>query len=142
MSADELLDALSALRRATRRAADRPAKLASLTGAQIELVRLVRRHPGISVAEAAEELRLAPNTVSTLVRRLSDAGVLLRAADDADRRVARLDLQPRLRREVEAWRDRRVERIERAVAALPAGDRRKLEAAVPVLARLAQEIDA
>ncbi|HEV2590778.1 MAG TPA: helix-turn-helix domain-containing protein [Gaiellaceae bacterium] len=140
MPADQFLDALSALQRATRRAIARPAKLAPLTGAQLELVRLVRRNPGISVTDAAAELRLAPNTVSTLVRQLTDERVLVRTADASDRRVARLDLPPGLRREVEAWRDRRVEAMEAALAALTPEERTKLEAALPALARLAAEV--
>ena len=49
-----------------------------LPTAQSELLRLVAARPGISVAEAARELRLAPNTVSTLVGRLADQGLLSR----------------------------------------------------------------
>ena len=75
---DELLEALSAVRRAVRRRADRPVELLALTGAQLELVRLLRREPGVSIADAAGRLRVAPNTVSTLVRQLADAGVLER----------------------------------------------------------------
>ncbi len=140
MAAEQLLDVLSALQRATRRAIERPPKLASLTGAQLELVRLVRRNPGISVTDAAAELRLAPNTVSTLVRHLTDERVLMRTVDATDRRVARLDLPPGLRREVEAWRDRRVDAIDAALAALTPDERAKLEAALPALSRLAAEV--
>jgi DNA-binding MarR family transcriptional regulator len=140
MPAEQFLDALSALQRATRRAIERPAKLASLTGAQLELVRLVRRNPGISVTDAAAELRLAPNTVSTLVRYLTDERVLMRTVDPTDRRVARLDLPPGLRREVEAWRDRRVDAMDAALAALTPDERAKLEEALPALSRLAAEV--
>ena len=76
--ADRLLAAIASLRRVSRRSARRPTELFSLTGSQLELVRLVRRKPDVSVAEAASELRLAPNTVSTLVRQLADVGILSR----------------------------------------------------------------
>jgi DNA-binding MarR family transcriptional regulator len=141
VQADELLDALAALRRALRRDAARPDELAALSGAQIELVRLLRRKPGLSVAEAAAELRLAPNTVSTLVGQLADAGVVARRPDDADRRVARLDLAPRIRRKVEAWRDRRSEALEAALAALPANEQSALADVVPVLLELADALE-
>jgi DNA-binding MarR family transcriptional regulator len=140
MTGDELLDALAGLRRSLRRLTDRPAELAELTGAQLELVRLLRRRPGLSIAEAAHELGVAPNTISTLVRQLADAGFVARGVDSADRRVARLELAPPLRQKVEAWRDRRVEAIESALAALPTLDRRRLESAVPVLVRLGAEL--
>ena len=94
-AADELLRSLFSIRRTGRRIAGRPTEFASLTGAQLELVRLVRRRPGVSVAEAASELQLAPNTVSTLVRRLTETGIVVRTVDGVDRRVARLDLADR-----------------------------------------------
>lgn len=138
---DELLDAVSALRRALRRDVERPAELAGLTSAQLELLRVVRRSPGISVAEAAAELRVAPNTVSTLVRQLAEAGLLERSVDPDDRRVGRLDLKPGVRRKVEAWRRRRTEMVERAVASLTPTERRRLEQALPVLVTVAEALE-
>lgn len=67
---------------------------AGLTQSQGELLRLVGRRPGISVREAATELSLAPNTASTLVSRLVADKLLVKTADDADRRVSRLQLTP------------------------------------------------
>ena len=141
MPADDLLDALATLRRAIRRRAARPESLSSLTGAQAELVRLLRRRPRTSIADAAAELGLAANTVSTLVRQLAEAGLVVRGVDGTDRRVARLDLRPSVRRTVEAWRDRRLDALDDALAALPRADRAALEAAVPVLLRLASSLD-
>jgi DNA-binding MarR family transcriptional regulator len=138
---EDLLDALSTIRRAIRRSTDRPAFLASLTGAQIELVRLLRRQPGLTVAEAASELRLAANTVSTLVGQLVEAGFVERTVDESDRRVARLNLAPGVRKKVQAWRDRRVETIEAAVGRLAADDRERIAAALPALTRLGNELE-
>jgi DNA-binding MarR family transcriptional regulator len=138
---EELLDALSSVRRAIRRSTDRPAFLASLTGAQVELVRLLRRQPGLTVAEAAAELRLAPNTVSTLVGQLVEAGFVERTVDENDRRVARLNLAPAVRKKVQAWRDRRIETIEAAVGRLSPDDRERIAAAVPALGRLSRELE-
>ncbi|MGD0320424.1 MAG: MarR family transcriptional regulator [Acidimicrobiales bacterium] len=142
LTADQLLTALASLRRTLRRRARRPAELFSLTWSQLELVRLVRRQPGVSVAEAASELRLAPNTVSTLVRQLTDLGLLSRRADTSDRRVARLDLSAEIRRKVDASRDRRLEALTSATGQLSVRERRALDEAVKVLARLAEYLDA
>ncbi|HEY5244165.1 MAG TPA: MarR family transcriptional regulator [Acidimicrobiales bacterium] len=139
--ADELLGAIAAVRRTVRRLSGRPAVLAALTGAQLELVRLVRRRPGISVAEAAEELRLAPNTVSTLVGQLTERGVMLRLVDPMDRRVARLDLEPETRRKVTAWRDRRVEALADALGRMAPADQAIVADALAVLARLADAVE-
>jgi DNA-binding MarR family transcriptional regulator len=141
VTAEELLDALAVFRRALRRASRRPQELTLLTGAQLELVRLLRRRPGMSVADAARELRVAPNTVSTLVSRLLAAGVIVKEQDPRDRRVARLDLSPRARRSVEAWRDRRFELLDDALANLSPVDARRLSAARAPLERLAELLE-
>jgi DNA-binding MarR family transcriptional regulator len=141
-TADELLRTLFSIRRTGRRIAGRPAEFASLTGAQLELVRLVRQRPGVSVAEAARELRLAPNTVSTLVRQLTETGIVVRTVDGADRRVARLELAAELRRKVNTWRDRRVVALGGAIGELPAAQQRRLVEALPALAQLAKQFEA
>jgi DNA-binding MarR family transcriptional regulator len=140
-TADELLDAIASLRRAIRRTAQRPVELAGLTGAQLELVRLLRRNPGLSIADAARELRVAPNTVSTLVRQLADAGLVSREVDLVDRRVARLSLEPAMQRKVEAWRDRRVESLERALSTLSPLERKRVESVIPTLLQLGSELE-
>lgn len=140
--AEGLFDAIGLLRRRARRVAGRPWPVETLSSAQVELVRLVRRLPGTSVAEAAAELGLAANTVSTLVRQLTEAGLLRRVADADDRRVARLWLTPPAQRRVEQWRDRRAALVAEAIASLPAADRRTLARAVPVMAKLAAGIQA
>lgn len=135
--AEGLYDGMGAVRRSVRRLAGPVWPDRSLTGSQIELVRLVRRQPGISVATAAAELRLAANTVSTLVRQLTDADILARVADPDDRRVARLQLTDATSRRLHAWRDERHQRLADAIAALPAARRRELRQAVPVLLEVA-----
>jgi DNA-binding MarR family transcriptional regulator len=139
--ADELLVAMGGIRRNARRRAGRPEELSRLTGAQLELVRLVRRRPGISVTQAAEDLGLVPNTVSTLVRQLSDLGYLDRHRDPTDRRVARLVLSDDIGRKVVAFRDRRVSLIAGAMDELSAADRRRLHVAIAVLARLQRTME-
>jgi DNA-binding MarR family transcriptional regulator len=139
--ADELLRSLAAVRRTSRRHAGRPAEWLALTGAQLELARLVRRLPGVSVTDAARELRVAPNTVSTLVRQLVDAGVVVRQADPGDRRVARLDLADDIRKAIDAWRDRRVVALGAALDALPPDDRKRLSELLPLLTRVAVELE-
>jgi DNA-binding MarR family transcriptional regulator len=94
------------------------------------------------VAAAARELTLAPNTVSTLVRQLTLAGLVSRSDDPDDRRVARLDLSDETRSRIDAWRDRRVLALTGAISHLPLREQHLLERAVPLLQRLAQLLDA
>ncbi len=138
--AEELFGTVGLLRRRVRRSAGRPWPMASLTESQVELLRLVRRQPGTSVALAATELGLAANTVSTLVGQLSELGMLRRATARADRRVAQLTLTDAARKRIEAWRDRRTTLAAAALAELTADDRAALAEALPVLAKLADAL--
>jgi DNA-binding MarR family transcriptional regulator len=138
--AEELFAAIGQLRRQTRRHAGRPWPIATVSGAQIELIRLVRRQPGTSVAEAAAELGLAANTVSTLVGQLVTAGVLQRAPDPNDRRVARLALTATAQRRVDRWHDQRAAVLAEALAGLSRNDRAALRQAAGIMTRLSADL--
>ena len=139
--ADLLLRQMGRIRRVGRRRQGRPRELERLTDAQLELVRLVRRAPGISVARAAAELGVAPNTVSTLVRQLIGKGMLVRTADEVDRRVARLKLPEALDRRLGEWRDRRAIALADAIATLEPSEQATVAAAAALLARVADELE-
>jgi DNA-binding MarR family transcriptional regulator len=114
--------------------------VATVSGAQIELIRLLRRRPETSVAEAAAELGLAANTVSTLVGQLVTAGVLQRTPDPDDRRVARLALTAAAQRRVERWRDQRAALLAEALAGLSRDDRAALRRAAGIMTRLSADL--
>lgn len=135
--ADELLAALGAVRRSVGRSTVAGVALPGLPGAQVDLLRLVHRRPGIGVAEAAAELHLAANTVSTLVGHLVEAGLLRRTPGQEDRRVATLTLTLDARQRIDAWLDRRAATLAAGLASLPAMERRRLAAAISALHRLA-----
>jgi DNA-binding MarR family transcriptional regulator len=139
--ADALIRETARIRRVGRRRQGRPEELERLSGAQLELVTLVRRAPGVSVAQAAAELGLAANTVSTLVRRLSDEGLLVRTSDPTDRRVARLELPRELARRVGAYRDRRMVALGAAIATLDPEEQATIAAATALLTRVADELE-
>jgi DNA-binding MarR family transcriptional regulator len=138
--ADGLLTVMASIRRTGGVLARRPVELSSLTGSQLDLVRVILRRPGLSVNEAAEDLSLAPNTVSTLVRQLTNQNMVVRSSDSVDRRVARLDLTPTMRRKVGAFRDRRLATLVSAMTSLSAHDQRSLAGAVIVLDHLAAQL--
>jgi DNA-binding MarR family transcriptional regulator len=139
--AAELLAAISAVRRTARRTVRQVWQDEPLPPAQSELLRLASARPGISVADAARELRLAPNTVSTLVGRLATAGLIDRARGLADGRSVRLSLTDKARRRMAGWRDVRAEVGARALDRLPARDRQALADAVPALLRFAAALE-
>jgi DNA-binding MarR family transcriptional regulator len=132
-----LLSAIGAVRRVARRAVRSAAHADPLPPARSELLRLAARRPGIGVAEAATELMLAPNSVSTMVSKLAEDGLLHRGRDSGDGRSVRLTVTEAGAARVDQWRDIRTELAGRAIEQLPDADRQALLAAVPVLSRLA-----
>jgi DNA-binding MarR family transcriptional regulator len=135
-----LLGVIGPLRRVLRRRVREDWPLEPLPAAQVELVRLVSEQPGIGVGEAAARLRLAANTVSTLVRQLGAAGLIERTSDPLDRRSARLALTPAAEARIAAWRERRAQAARQALDALSSDDRARLHAALPALERLVEEL--
>ena len=139
--AGDLLGAISAVRRIARRAARAAWREEPLPPAQSELLRLAAARPGISVAEAAHELRLAPNTVSTLVGRLTAAELLGRARAESDGRSVLLTVTTKATRRITEWRDLRADLAARALDRLTPDDRRALAEAVPALLRFAAQLE-
>jgi DNA-binding MarR family transcriptional regulator len=139
--AADLLAAISAVRRTTRRAARHASPTEPLPPARSELLRLAAAQPGITVAEAARELRLAPNTVSTMVGDLATHGLISRGRSSTDGRTVRLSATGRARQRLARWRDLRAELTAHALSELPGPDQEALAAAIPALVRLAGRMD-
>ncbi|WP_405885160.1 MarR family transcriptional regulator [Streptomyces sp. NBC_01136] len=134
---EELADTLAGVQRLIRRRLRSGMAAPRLRGAEVELLRLVVARPGIGVSEAAKELYLAGNSVSTLVNQLARDGYLIRETDPADRRAARLLPTPAAQARLIDWRQRRAALVRRQVACLDEADRAALEAALPALRKLA-----
>jgi len=141
VAAGELLAAIGAVRRTTRRAVRGASAHEPLPAAWSELLRLAARQPGITVAEAARELRLAPNTVSTMVGHLADQDLISRGRSSADGRTVRLTVTARARQRLAQWRDLRAELTGQALAGLTEHDQQTLTAAIPALMRLAEQME-
>ncbi len=140
-AASALLTAIGAVRRTARRAVQQAWDQEPLPPARSELLLLVARRPGITVAEAAHELHLAQNTISTLVSKLAAERLLDRGTDTADRRAVRLTVAPAGRARLAGYRDLRAELAGRALAGLTTDDQQALAAAVPALRRLAGQLE-
>lgn len=141
MAAAELLAAIGAVRRTTRRAERSASPAEPLAPARSELLRLAARQPGITVAEAARELRLAPNTVSTMVGDLTAQDLISRGRSRSDGRTVRLTVTARARQRLAQWRDLRAELAAHALASLNQPDQEALVAAIPALMRLAEQME-
>ena len=90
-------DFRSALRRFMRKS-ERNARSSGLTPQRYLLLLMIKGAPGgherSTVTELAERLQLAQSTVTELVRRAEDSGLITRAPSRDDGRVAHLKLTP------------------------------------------------
>ena len=111
-----------------------------VTDSESELLRLLRRQPGIRVQDAASELGIASNSVSTLVKQLSRLGLLERTADPADARAASLRITPEAEHWLKQMGSTREEAVTRALDSLEPGEREALERAVPALRKLGERL--
>ncbi len=139
---DELMAAMAALRRVVRRRLRSAVSGPPLRGAQMELLQVVEKQPGIGIAPAGCVLHLAANTVSTLVNQLVDEGMLVRATAPDDRRAARLWLTEAATQRLAAWRAARVQLVADGMARLPVADHQALVDALPALRALVAALDA
>lgn len=121
------------------RVSRRMERTAGITGPQRMVVRLVGQHPGISAGDLARTLHVHPSTLTEVLKRLTDRGVLERAQDPADARRALFRLT---RRGLELDAQRRGTGESRVRVALASLSDQDLAAAARVLARLAQALAA
>jgi DNA-binding MarR family transcriptional regulator len=119
------------------RVSRRMERTVGVTGPQRMVVRLVGHHPGISAGDLARTLHVHPSTLTEVLRRLTERGILERAQDPTDARRALFRLTRR-GRELDTVRSGTGEsRVRVALGSLSDPD---LAAAARVLARLAHAL--
>jgi DNA-binding MarR family transcriptional regulator len=88
----DFLFALFELQRMLRLYADKQARRYGLTRAQWAVLARVERTEGLKQTEIAETMEMQPITLTRLIDKLCEAGLIERRSDDSDRRVNRLYL--------------------------------------------------
>jgi DNA-binding MarR family transcriptional regulator len=139
--ADRLAEVIGRIRRSLRRRVRDSGSFPPLHEAQLELVRLLSRSPGIRVQQAAAALQLRPNTVSSLVAGLVHQGLVARTTDPGDGRAVRLELTAAANRRLARWRDHRHAILGDALTRLDAADRDAVTSALEALGRLAGRLE-
>jgi DNA-binding MarR family transcriptional regulator len=129
------------LRRALRRGLRVDPRWEELPMAQVELMQCLAEQPGLKIGQLAKSLRLAPNTVSTLVAQLTGKGLLEAGRDVADGRARLIKLTAAGRQRLEQWQDAHDRMIADAVLRLPSEQRAALIAALPALDSLTTILD-
>ncbi len=137
----ELAARVSSLQRVLRRRTRAALGEGSLSPAEAELLRLIVSRPGLRVGEAAVGLRLAPNTVSTLARRLVDRDLVIAERDEGDRRGVRLRSTAAAERRVRRWRDERAHLLAGVLEQVSESERYTLASSLPVLSTLVEALE-
>jgi MarR family transcriptional regulator for hemolysin len=117
---------------ALRKAFDRRAVGMGVTRAQWKVLFRLERRPGLRQIELADMLDIEPITLSRIVDRLEEAGLVERVADPADRRAWRLHVTAKAQPLIEKLRGVADEMIAEAFAGI---DPRDIEITRQVLAR-------
>ncbi|WP_313813141.1 MarR family transcriptional regulator [Glutamicibacter sp.] len=94
------------------------------------------------VGDLAIQQRVAQPTMTGLVIRLEQDGMVIRQTDPRDRRVSLVALTERGKQEVDAYRSRAMNALTGNIEALSAKEQVVLSAALPLLQRLCEEIAA
>jgi DNA-binding MarR family transcriptional regulator len=140
-TSDGLADCIARLRRALRRGARVADPANPLAVAQLELLSTLAEHPGARPGQLARLLHLRPNTVTTMVSALAVQGMIERATSAGDRRAIELTMTDAGQQAVRAWQAANAAVLNLALSALPARQRRALDAAIPALDALAKAVD-
>src|SRR6478672_6532966 len=118
---------------ALRKAYDRRAVGLGVTRAQWKVLFRLTRQPGLRQIELADMLDIEPITLSRIVDRLEEAGLVERVADPADRRAWRLHVTAKAQPLIEKLRAIADQMISEAFAGI---DPEEIEITRLVLARV------
>lgn len=113
-----------------RRAFDARARQSGITALQSRLIAYLDRHDGIRQSALADLIEVEPITLSRMVDRLAEAGLVERRPDPADRRAFRLHLTARGTARLGAIRAVTANVADDAMEGLTAADREALAALV------------
>jgi DNA-binding MarR family transcriptional regulator len=133
--ADELRPVLLRLARELRKETEQ----LGVTARQSTLLWLVKRSPGLSLAELAAEEGISPPALSGYVDRLERAGLLARVRSTEDRRRVGLELTDEGRKLLRRIRARRTTWLAGRLGELEAAELEALAAATPALRKLLGE---
>ncbi|HEY8753242.1 MAG TPA: MarR family transcriptional regulator [Arthrobacter sp.] len=103
----------------------------------LDIIRVIERHPGITMAELAARLGRQLSNVSAQLRELVALGLVTRTRDASDKRYVVLHATPESRRIKKVLEGAWTEALESARSRLLPAEREQLLASLPALERLA-----
>jgi DNA-binding MarR family transcriptional regulator len=137
----DLVGLASALRLVTMRLARRLRQEAdvAVTPTLLSALHTIERQGSVTLGELASHERIRPPTVTRLVTRLDEAGLVVRHKDPADARVSLVALSPEGRRLIGRSRSRKTAYLARRLEGLSHADRAALVHAVRILEGLLEQ---
>ncbi|MGJ4899506.1 MarR family winged helix-turn-helix transcriptional regulator [Bradyrhizobium oligotrophicum] len=117
---------LGELQRLVRAYADKEAARFGMTRAQWAVLAKVERNEGMKQSELAEQMEMQPITLTRLIDKLAEAGLIERRGDDSDRRVNRLYLKKAARPLLAKLAVLRSDLTDTALQGISAGDAERL----------------
>ncbi|WP_432853453.1 MarR family winged helix-turn-helix transcriptional regulator [Amycolatopsis sp. CA-161197] len=136
-----LADVVARLRRAMRRAARTADPDNTLSVAQLELLSCLAENPGARPSRVAQLLKLAPNSVTTMVTGLRARDLVTRTSGSEDRRTVELELTESGQAAVDRYKHHNAEILAAAIDRLHPAWRHLIASAIPALAELVGAID-
>ena len=112
---------------------------ASLSPSQTAALVTIERHGPLTPSELAQRERVQRPTVTRVLARLEEAGLVDRAADPQDRRSSLLSISDDGRALLASARARKDAYLARRIDALEPADREALERAAALLERMLEE---
>ena len=113
---------------------------AGLTPTKISVLLHVGRAGRIRLSELSDSEGINPTMMSRVIADLADAGLVERASDPGDRRAAFVEATATGRKLAERIRSERTDALNEALEGLDERERSEIEAALPALERLAEEL--
>jgi DNA-binding MarR family transcriptional regulator len=107
-----------------------------VTPSQVSALHSIEHHEPISLGELAKVERVQAPTLTRIVAALEESGLVVRAVDVSDRRIARLSLTPAGRRLIERSRSRRTAYLAARLRELTDEERDTIERAALLLERM------
>lgn len=111
---------------------------AGLTPSQLSALAVIANHGPLSLGSLAEQERVAPPSITRLVKKLAEAGLVVRTTDPQDRRIATVMTSERGEALLAESRRRKTAWLAHRIEALTENDRRRLAAALDVLDALTE----
>jgi len=124
------MDSLRRIVRVLGASARGPAARHGATGAQLFVLHQIDAAPGLSIGELAARTLTGQSTVSEVVSRLVENGLVTRRADPTDARQTRLQLTARGRSAVRGTEPTAQERLATGLSSLEATEREALARAL------------